>query len=299
MEEKLPFEVLYEAYQLCLKNKKNKIGTYNFTNSELCQNLMNILDKLNNRTYIPKDSNCYVITDPALREIYAAQFCDRVVQHFYMNEINDILEKSLVDSCCSCRKGKGTDYALKLLKKYLTNISHEGKTDCFFLKIDLSGYFMSIDRKQVSQKFFNLVQNQYTGKYKELLLYLTPIIFENNPAMNCNYKCSEQMRKKVPERRKMKADAEYGMAIGNLTAQAASNLNLAEFDKYVINELGLENYVRYVDDIVIISNNKKELFKVLPFITEKLKKTNQIISKKKTRIDTAYHGVPFLGKMSF
>ena len=59
------------------------------------------------------------------------------------------------------------------------------------------------------------------------------------------------------------------MAIGNLTAQAASNLNLAEFDKYVINELGLENYVRYVDDIVIISNNKKELFKVLPFITEK------------------------------
>lgn len=82
MEEKLPFEVLYEAYQLCLRNKKNKFGTYNFTNSELCQNLMNILDKLNNRNYVPKDSNCYVITDPALREIYAAQFCDRVVQHF-------------------------------------------------------------------------------------------------------------------------------------------------------------------------------------------------------------------------
>lgn len=32
MGEKLPFEVIYEAYQLCLKNKKNKFGTYNFTN---------------------------------------------------------------------------------------------------------------------------------------------------------------------------------------------------------------------------------------------------------------------------
>ena len=260
---------------------------------------MNTLKKLNDRTYIPEHSNCYVITDPALREIYAAQFCDRVVQHFYMKEIEDILEKNLVDSCCSCRKGKGTDYALKLLKKYLTTTSHNGKTDCFFLKIDLSGYFMSIDRKQVSQKFFKLVQNQYTGKYKELLLYLTPIIFENNPAMNCNYKCSEQMRKKVPDRRKMNQDAEYGMAIGNLTAQAASNLNLADFDSYVINNLKLENYVRYVDDIVIISKNKKELFYILPLITEKLKETNQIISKKKTRIDTAYHGVPFLGKVSF
>ena len=42
---------------------------------------------------------------------------------------------------------------------------------------------------------------------------------------------------------------------GNLTAQAGSNLNLRNFDSYVINTLGLKQYVRYVDDIVIISHN--------------------------------------------
>lgn len=180
--KKLEFDEIYNAYTLCLKNKKRKQGTYNFTNGELCPNLINLMDKLNNHTYSPMPSNCYVITDPALREIYAAQFSDRIVQHFYMNEIENILDQELVDGCCSCRKGKGTDYALGLLKKFVTTTSDYGKKDCFYLKIDLSGYFMSIDRKQVSDKFLNLIINKYKGKHKQLLIYLTPLIVENNPA---------------------------------------------------------------------------------------------------------------------
>ncbi len=299
MDNKLTFEDLYEAYNLCLKNKKNKIGTYNFVNYNLCKNLMELLEELNNKQYIQRQSNCYVVKDPALREIYAAQFFDRVVQHFYMKEVEHILEEQLVDGCCSCRKNKGNDYALQLLKKYLKVVSNNGKKDCYFLKIDLSGYFMSIDRKQISQKFLNLISNKYKGPYKELLIYLTPIIFENNPAVNCKYKCNEKVRNLVPERRKMNPKSDYGMAIGNLTSQAGSNFNLSEFDNYVVYKLNLVNYIRYVDDMVIISNNKQELQNAMPYIINKLKETNQSISEKKTKIDTAYHGVPFLGKVSF
>lgn len=197
MEDKITFDELYNAYLLCLKNKKRKMGTYTFINDELCINLIELLDELNERRYIPKQSNCYVVTDPALREIYAAQFGDRIVQHFYMNEIGKILDDKLVKSCCSCRECKGTDYALKLLKSYLINTSANGKKDCYFLKIDLSGYFMSINRKLISNKFEELIKEDYKGKHKELLLYLTPIIFENNPSLNCIYKCGEQIRKLV------------------------------------------------------------------------------------------------------
>ncbi len=86
---------------------------------------------------------------------------------------------------------------------------------------------------------------------------------------------------------------------GNLTAQAGSNLNLSEFDRYVTKELEFKNYIRYVDDIVIVSDNKSKLIKNLPLIIKKLEETHQKISKKKTKIDTAYHGVPFLGKVSY
>lgn len=97
MEDKLTFEELYEAYMMCLKNKKRKNGTYSFVNEKICENLINLLEELNSYTYIPRPSNCYVITEPALREIYAAQFKDRIVQHFYLNEIENILESKFTD----------------------------------------------------------------------------------------------------------------------------------------------------------------------------------------------------------
>ena len=299
MKDEITFEEIYEAYNLCLKNKKRKLGTYKFVNDNLCENLMGLVDMLNNRKYMPQSSNCYVITDPALREIYAAQFGDRVIQHFYMKEVEEILETELVEGCSSCIKGKGTEYALKLLKKHLEETSNYGKSDCFYLKINLSGYFMSIDRKQVGEKFSKLIETKYQGKHKELLLYLTPLIFENNPAENCRYKCNEELRKKVPERRTMKKDSRYGMAIGNLTAQAGSNLNLCEFDKYVVNDLKLKKYIRYVDDIVIIASTKKELTDAIPLIAKKPAETHQSMNMKKTKVGTAYYGVPFLGKVSY
>ena len=299
MKEDLSFEELYNAYLSCLKRKKNKVGTYSFVNTDLCKNLINLLDSLNNRTYTPKSSNCYVVTDPTYREIFAASFKDRVVQHFYMSEINNILESELVDGCCSCRIGKGTDYALRLLKDNVVNISGSGSKDCYFLKIDLSGYFMSIDRKQVSDKFYRLIENKYNGKHKDLLLYLTPIIFLNNPSLNCNYKCSSRLRELVPERRKMKQNSEYGLAIGNLVSQAASNLNLSDFDKFVTKDLGLTNYVRYVDDIIIVSDSKERLRGSYSLIIDKLCETNQLLNTKKTRIDTVYHGISFLGRITY
>lgn len=299
MEDKITFEELYNAYILCLTNKKRKAGTYTFVNNDLCKNLIKLLDDINNRTYKPRLSNCYVITDPALREIYAAQFRDRILQHFYLSEIEHLLEKELVDGCCSCRVNKGTEYALKLLKDFLKEVSNRGKKDCFYLKIDLSGYFMSINRQSVSKKFGQLINENYKGKHKEILLYLTPIIFENNPAENRIQKFSDKLREKVPERRKMQEDSVLGMAIGNLSAQAGSNLNLNNFDHLVVEKLGLKNYIRYVDDIVIIDSSKEKLLKCLPYIADKLKETQQIINLKKTKIDTAYHGVEFLGRVSY
>lgn len=128
---------------------------------------------------------------------------------------------------------------------------------------------MSIDRKMVSNKFTKLILENYTGNHKELLLYLTPIIFENNLAQNCNHYINENIYKKIPERRILKADSNYGMAIGNLTSQAGSNLNLNDFDYFVVKTLKIDNYVRYVDDAIIICDNKKLLFKILPFFEEK------------------------------
>ena len=61
MEDKIEFEELYKAYELCLKNKKKKIGTYNFTNEELCMNLIQLLDILKNTPNIQNAENYLMI----------------------------------------------------------------------------------------------------------------------------------------------------------------------------------------------------------------------------------------------
>ena len=158
---------------------------------------------------------------------------------------------------------------------------------------------MSIDREIVNNKFEKLIKEKYKCKYKNLLLYLIPIIFLNNPALNCIYKCSDKVRNMVPERRRMKSNSICGLAIGNLVSQTASNLNLSDFDKFVTKDLGLINYVRYVDDIIIVSDSKERLKECFPLIIDKLKETNQIVNTKKTRIDTVYHGISFLGRITY
>lgn len=77
-----------------------------------------------------------------------------------MKELRDILNNELVKGCSSCIKRKGTAYALNLVKKYAVEVSNNGTKDCYFLKIDLSGYFMSIKREIVCNKFIDLINRK-------------------------------------------------------------------------------------------------------------------------------------------
>lgn len=293
------YDRIYRAYKNCLKHKASSPSALQFSAGELVLNLQDIVDDINNRTYIHGKSSCFGVTYPTPREIYAAQFRDRTIQHFYIEEIESIIEDTLIETTTSCRKNKGVDFALLKLHDFLIEESGQGTKNCFFLKIDLSGYFMSIRRKQLSQLMQDLINEKYTGKYKEELLYLTPIIYENNPAKNRVMRMAQETWDSIPERKRMKIDSNTGLAIGNITAQYGSNMNLNSFDHYIVEELGFNKYVRYVDDIIILNENKQQLINVLPNIENKLKENGHTINQHKTIIDTAYHGVPFLGKMSY
>ena len=293
------FERIYSAYLSCNKKKSTKTSALQFGYAELVLNLQDIVDDINNRTYKHSPSSCFVINYPTSREIYAAQFRDRIVQHFYIQEIEPVLESILLPNTASCRKGKGVDYALNLARENVQKASSYGKREAFFLKIDLAGYFMSIQRERLAKAFAELINEKYHGEYKEELLYLTPIMFLNNPAANRILKCTVEQLMSVPERKRMKLHGENGLAIGNITAQIGSNLNLNGLDHYIVETLGFIYYVRYVDDIIVVDESKEKLLKALPLIKKKLAETGQSISAKKTRIDTVYHGVPFLGKITY
>lgn len=290
---------MYTAFLNCRKNKSTCTSALQFSYSELCRNILDICDDINNRTLEHSRSSCFVITSPSPREIFAAQFRDRVIQHFFIEEVNPIIEEMLVPQTTSCRTDKGTDYALRLLKDYVTSATENGTKDAFYVKIDLSGYFMSIQRSRVTRLMNEIIETKYQGNYKEELLYISPIIFMNNPSIDCIKKSNIEMWAKVPERKRMKPYGDLGMAIGNITAQVASNLNLNDVDHFCIEDLDMPEYVRYVDDIIIVNKDKKKLVNSLPLIETRLSESGQTINRNKTIIDTTYHGIKFLGKVTY
>ena len=158
---------------------------------------------------------------------------------------------------------------------------------------------MSIRRERVTRLMTELIEKKYRGDYKEELLYLAPIIYMNNPAKSRIMKTSWEIWNLIPERKRMDPNGETGLAIGNITAQDGSNLNLDGFDHYFIDDLGLDKYVRYVDDAIALNRDEKRLRDALLLAEAKLAESGQKLNLRKTKIDTAYHGIKFLGKMTY
>ena len=76
----LSFESVYRAYLDCRKRKRGTINALRFEYN-LLENLYNLTLDLQKGTYRPSRSVCFITTTPKLREIFAADFRDRVVHH--------------------------------------------------------------------------------------------------------------------------------------------------------------------------------------------------------------------------
>jgi len=90
------------------------------------------------------------------------------------------------------------------------------------------------------------------------------------------------------------------MPLGNLTSQFFANVYLNELDQFVKHELKVKYYIRYVDDFVILHNDKNILNeyknKINNFLNEKLKIE---LHPGKSKIIPLHKGIIFLGFRMF
>ena len=115
-------------------------------------NLINLYNELIIWTYKVWKSIYFIQTHPVKREIFAWDFRDRVVHHLIYNYISPIFEKEFIYDSYSCRKFKGTSLWVERLQKFIKSCSDNYKEDCYILKLDISWYFMSMNKKILSQK---------------------------------------------------------------------------------------------------------------------------------------------------
>lgn len=116
------------------------------------QNLFELHNEIVCRTYKCRRSICFIVDKPVKREIFAADFRDRIVHHLVYNYMYPVLDKIFIKDSYSCRKGKGTLYGINRVIDFIKNCSENYVKDCYVLKLDIKGYFMSINKNILFNK---------------------------------------------------------------------------------------------------------------------------------------------------
>ena len=254
-------EDLFTAYFDARKNKRNTINALAFElNYE--SNLFKLFEDIKERRYEISKSICFINFDPVQREIFAADFKDRIVHHLVFNYLNPIFDKSFINDSYSCRKNRGTHYGIKRMKRFISQCSGNYTKDCYLMKLDIEGYFMRMDRDILYDKIIKVLKTNENKLLCELDLinYLLQNIIYNDPTNNCIIKGKKTDWKGLPKNKSLfSQEANKGFPIGNLTSQLFGNIYLNDFDHFVKNKLGIKYYGRYVDDFVLIHQDKNYL----------------------------------------
>ena len=175
---------LYVAYLEARKNGKRKtIDEQKFEVDEIL-NIKKLVAELLNKTYEPSGGEAHVIKYPVEREIFAAPFRDRVVHHWIYDKIYDWWDRHFLYDSYSCRVGKGTLFGIQRLEKLLGKASKNYTEEVYIVKLDLKGYFMSINRKRLYDRVMWGLDRQYaekkhTKEYEILKYAIGATIFDN------------------------------------------------------------------------------------------------------------------------
>lgn len=272
-EQIYDYENLYEAYLSARRNKTQRSEVLSFTRN-LEENLIELQNELIWHAYHVGRYREFYVTDPKKRLIMALPFRDRVVQWAIYRQINYLLDKRYIPTSYACRIGGGTQRAVHQLQQYICHTPGE----VYVLKLDVSKYFYRIDHDVLLDILHRIFKD------RELLELLRRIIDDEQGGglFGIDIETGER-------------EAGVGMPIGNLTSQMFANLYLNEADQFAKHELHARKYIRYMDDMVIVSNDKAYLRNCWQAMGDFLASHLKLRLNRKSTIIKASNGMDFCG----
>lgn len=276
------FQKLITAYYQCRKKKRLKYSSADFE-FNLEKEIMCLERLLKSHTYQPLQFSVFVVTRPKIREIFAADFRDRVVHHLLYEFLLPVFEPKFIFDSYACRKDKGIHRAIGRLSDFC----HKNP---YYLQADIKNFFCSIDHNIL----FSLIQKHIKNPD---ILWLAKTIIDYDCAKNPVKKGQLNLFSQVPAHKSLfNAPPGKGLPIGNLTSQFFANLYLNELDQFVKHSLKCRYYIRYVDDFIVLDKSEGKLYEIKQKIEEFLQQKLALeLHHDKWKIENAEKGIDFLG----
>lgn len=283
---------VYEAYLDCKKRKSKSTQFAQFAANEAA-NIYDLWKELNERTYEIGASDAFCVTRPKVREVFAAQFRDRIVHHLVMLRLLPIFEAAFINDTYNCRVGKGTDYGIRRVAQFM-----QDHPEGWVLKCDIRCFFMNISKERLADMLEQFINEHYTGADKEPIQWLVRKIVMHRPENCCIRKGDLTLWNELPKGKSLfDTGGKTGLAIGNLTSQIFANYYLLPLDVW-LNSIDGVCYGRYVDDFVIVADERYVLKALLPQIRAFLYERLDIdLHPSKVHLQPVHHGLTFLGSV--
>lgn len=291
VNDKYTFEKLVQAYFDCRKHKRNTDSALAFEQNLEC-NLAQLHQELITGTYQPGRSICFVITRPKAREVWAADFRDRIVHHLFYNHVSPRLYACFIADSCACIPGRGTLYAAKRLESKIRSCTQNWSKPAYYLKCDLANFFVAIDKQILFKQLASKIKEPWWLALGELILF-------HDPRLNYELRGdADKLNLVPPHKRLTNHPADFGLPIGNLSSQFFANVYLNALDQYIKHQIGAKHYIRYVDDFVLLHESAQwlndALAKIDAFLPAKL---NARLNPTKTILQPIDRGVDFVGQV--
>jgi len=309
------FQHIYKAYMACRKTKRNTSSQLLFER-DLLTNLWDLQRDLSTFRYNIGASLCFLTSSPKLREIFAADFRDRVVHHVLVQQLEPLFERKFIHDVYNNRKGRGTHEAVKQAKRYM-NQTHGG----YYLQLDIKGFFYALNKEILFNKIkkevlssSDILQNalesetSVTNKTRlkpsvpsvsldvPSILYLTSKILFYDPTRNYVFKGDASKQALLPAHKTLfRIPKNRGLPIGNLSSQFFANVYMSDFDNFVKRKLKVKRYLRYVDDFVLFDESKERLEFLKQEIDRYLEKELHLKLREDSKLKRHAEGLDFLG----
>lgn len=255
------FGNLLAAARKAQRGKRKEPDVYAF-NAQLERNLLRLQEQLLAGTWMPGIYRDFYVYEPKKRLVSAAPYEDRVVHHALCRVLEPIWETMFIYDSYACRVGKGTHAAAD---RY-TQFSRKAK---YVLKCDISRYFENVAHGILLAEIRRYVRD------RDVIDLVGKILASNDSRPGAS-----------PGR---------GIPIGNLTSQFFANVYLNRFDHWIKEELGQGFYIRYVDDFVILADEKPALHEAFAALEEKLAEIGLTVHPRKRTVFPVTEGCDFMG----
>ena len=278
---------LFEAYYECRRHKRTTRSALDFEVA-LERNLMDLLSELRDGIWWPAPATVFAITRPKPREVWAAQFRDRIVHHLVYRAINPLFEPAFIADSCACIKGRGTLYAAGRLEHHLRSATESWSKPVFVLKADIANFFGSIRHDVLFAMLARRVKDP------TMLELCRRLVFQDVRRDAIVQDAAGTLARVPPHKSLFQTPSGIGLPIGNLSSQFFANVYLDPIDQMVKRRLKLR-YVRYVDDMVLVHPEPKVLLAAADAIRAHLAEIGLRLAEHKTFVAPAAKGIDFVG----